>query len=212
MSSSYMLANSNVIYKNLTEDELIEQLRLGDSCAEEYLYRKYSNSINRLINSFFLLGGERDDLFQEAMIGLYNAIRDYDKNKNYSFKSYADLCIKRQIITAIRQASRQKHHPLNSYISLYSKPYENSEVLLIDRYGSKSVADPEDLVMHDEDKRILYQIMADELSSFEKLVLKYYISGLSYVEISAELNKDVKAVDNALQRIRKKIKKKVSKD
>ena len=193
-------------YEELSDEELIEGIKEGDIHAEEFLFLKYFYIIKLIVGSFFILGGDKEDLFQEAMIGLYKAIKDYDSTKNSSFRTFAELCIKRQIITAVRQASRQKHNPLNNYISINTKPYENSdELTFLEKHKSSAIVDPEKLIVGKEQAERIKDIINRVLSDFEKEVLVHYIEGKSYSEISSIMNKKAKAIDNALQRVKKKI-------
>lgn len=193
-------------YKELSDEELILIIKEGDIHAEEYLFFKYFYLMKLIVSSFFILGGDKEDLFQEAMIGLYKAIKDYNCEKNSSFRTFAELCIKRQIITAVRQASRQKHNPLNNYISINTRTYENSDDLIfLEKYKSSRIVDPEKLIVGKEQAEIIEDIIDKVLSDFEKEVLEHYLEGKTYSEISIMMNKNEKAIDNALQRVKKKI-------
>ncbi len=193
-------------YKELTDEELILIIKEGDIHAEEYLFLKYYYLMKLIVGSFFILGGDKEDLLQEAMIGLYKAIKDYNCEKNSSFRTFAELCIKRQIITAVRQASRQKHNPLNNYISINTRSYENSEDLIfLEKYKSSKIIDPEKLIVGKEQAELIEDIIDKVLSNFEKEVLEHYLEGKTYSEISILMNKNEKAIDNALQRVKKKI-------
>lgn len=184
---------------------ILELVRKGDIDSYEYLIRKYRSLVQAKARQYFLVGAEKEDIFQEGMIGLYKAIRDFKSDKQSSFKSFAELCIKRQIITAIKTASRQKHTPLNSYISLDKPIYDDdSGHTLIDKLPSE-VMDPITLLI-DREKAIDIELkMSEILSELEKTVLALYIDGETYQEISLKLNTHVKSVDNALQRTKKKL-------
>jgi RNA polymerase sporulation-specific sigma factor len=168
---------------------------------------KYKKLVEKKSKSYFLMGAGRDDLIQEGMIGLFKAIRDYRNDTASSFFSFADLCITRQIITAVKAATRQKHMPLNSYISLNKPVFEedNDKIVLMDLMPSKQIVDPEELIIDKENMHIIEDELADKLSDFEKDVLEYYVEGIGYVEVAEILEKPVKSIDNALQRIKKKL-------
>lgn len=193
-------------YEDSSDEELVEAVKNGDVNAEEYLFVKYFYLIKVVISSFFIMGGDKEDLFQEAMIGLYKAIKDFDYSKKSSFRTFAELCIKRQIITAVRQASRQKHNPLNNYLSINTKPIESSDKLaFLEKYKSVNIIDPEKLVVGKEQANIINSLIENILSDFEHKVLNYYMQGESYSEISNIMHRDTKAIDNALQRVKKKM-------
>lgn len=193
-------------YEEHSDEKLIEDIKQGNIYAEEYLYMKYLYLIKKAIGSFFMLGGDQDDLFQEALIGFYKATKDYNKTRRSSFRTFAELCIKRQIITAVRQAARQKHSPLNNYISINTQVYEdNDSYTFLDKYVNTNVISPERLIIGNEQAEIIQELIKRILSDFEKEVLNHYIDGKSYSEISDIMNKEVKSIDNALQRVKKKI-------
>lgn len=196
----------NDSYQKLTDEELIEEFRKGDSAAEEHLLHRYMYISKKIVSSFYLIGAEKDDLLQEALLGLYKAIKEYNPDKNCSFKSYASVCIKRHIITVIRSSTRQKHNPLNNYISFNMLTYEDKEVYLLEKITNDTIEDPENIVVLKERESIITYTVNKYLSEFEKKVLSCYFSGLTYTESSDLLNTDVKSIDNALQRIKKKIK------
>lgn len=190
----------------LDDEELIHLIHQENKLALDFLINKYRNFVQGKARAYFLIGADREDIVQEGMIGLFKAIRDYDKEKLSSFKAFAELCITRQIITAIKTATRQKHTPLNSYISL-DKPIfdEESDRTLIDVIaGSKSV-DPEELLVNQEKLSDMERKLSELLSGFEKQVLQLYLEGCSYQEISEKLERHVKSVDNALQRVKRKL-------
>ncbi|MFV8829642.1 RNA polymerase sporulation sigma factor SigH [Alkalihalobacterium sp. APHAB7] len=189
------------------EDELlVEKVREGDSAALEYLINKYKNFVRAKARSYFLIGADHEDIVQEGMIGLYKAIRDYKGDKLSSFKAFAELCITRQIITAIKTATRQKHIPLNSYVSLDKPLYdEESDRTLLDVICGTKVTDPEELLINQEEFDDIELKMGEILSELERKVLMLYLDGRSYQEISADLNRHVKSIDNALQRVKRKL-------
>ncbi|WP_221569206.1 RNA polymerase sporulation sigma factor SigH [Alkalihalobacillus sp. TS-13] len=189
------------------EDELIvEQVHEGNSPALEYLINKYKNFVRAKARSYFLIGADREDIIQEGMIGLYKAIRDFKEDKLSSFKAFAELCITRQMITAIKTATRQKHIPLNSYVSLDKPIYdEESDRTLLDVICGSRVTDPEELIINQEEFDDIELKMGELLSDLERKVLMLYLDGRSYQEISVDLNRHVKSIDNALQRVKRKL-------
>lgn len=191
------------------DEELIFLGQNGDIEAYNFLIHRYKKFVQAKARSYFLIGADREDIVQEGMIGLFKAIRDYKKEKLSSFKSFAELCITRQIITAIKSATRQKHIPLNSYISL-DKPVFEEETprTLLDMITSSDSLDPVDLVINQEEN--IEVQLTDLLSSLERDVLPLFLDGRSYKEISEELNTHVKAIDNALTRIKRKLEKHLS--
>lgn len=190
----------------LDDEELIHLIHQEDKHALDFLINKYRNFVQGKAQAYFLIGADREDIVQEGMIGLYKAIRDYDKEKLSSFKAFAELCITRQIITAIKTATRQKHTPLNSYVSL-DKPIfdEESDRTLIDVIAGSMSVDPEKLLVNQEKLVDMEFKLSELLSGFEKQVLHLYLDGCSYQEISAKLDRHVKSVDNALQRVKRKL-------
>ena len=192
-------------YEDLSDEELIEKIRLGDSEAQNFLLDKYKNLVNMKANRFFLIGGENDDVLQEGMIGLSKAIQSFDQEKNNSFKTFANLCIERQLISAIKTSNRQKHLPLNSSFSLNTSAFdENDDTTVLEVLDAKFVEDPLDTITKREYFEDIENKIEQALSSFEKQVLNRYIQGESYVDIAQKLDSPVKSVDNAIQRIRKK--------
>lgn len=191
----------------LMEDEEIVLLAKNDnSYALEFLIYKYKNFVRAKARSYFLIGADREDIIQEGMIGLYKAIRDFRTDKLSSFRAFAELCITRQIITAIKTATRQKHIPLNSYISLNKPIYdEDSDRTLLDIISGSKVTDPEELIISREEFGDIEEKMGEILSSLEWKVLMAYLEGKSYQEIAVELNRHVKSIDNALQRVKRKL-------
>lgn len=199
---------STLEYDNNTDEENIEAVRNGESLALEYLINKYKNFVRAKARSYFLIGADREDIVQEGMIGLYKAIRDYKGDKLSSFKAFAELCITRQIITAIKTATRQKHIPLNSYVSLDKPIYdEDSDRTLLDVICGTRVSDPEELIINQEEFSGLEDKMAEILSDLERKVLMLYLDGRSYQEIAVDLKRHVKSIDNALQRVKRKLEK-----
>lgn len=195
-------------YGSLTDEELVALAKQFDSAASDELYHRYKNIVRGKARPYFLAGADRDDLIQEGMIGLFKAIRDYNFEKNDSFRPFAEICIVRQILTAIKQATRFKHLPLNKYESLYSTVYdEDSEKQLMDVISVSSALDPEELYIKQELSRSVEEAVNSSLTPLERAVLECFLDGLSYSEIASELDHSVKSVDNALQRIRKKLEK-----
>ena len=195
-------------YESMTDEEIVEIARVGDIDAQEYLINKYKNYERAKARTYFLLGGDKEDLIQEGMIGMYKAIRDFRSDKLSSFRAFAELCITRQIITAIKTATRQKHIPLNSYVSLNKPIYdEDSDRTLLDVITGNKVTDPEELIISREEFTEIETKMGELLSSLEWKVLMYYLEGKSYQEIAEDLGRHVKSIDNALQRVKRKLEK-----
>jgi RNA polymerase sporulation-specific sigma factor len=193
-------------YLQLEDEEIIELVHKGESGALDYLIQKYRNFVRAKARSYFLIGADKEDIVQEGMIGLYKAIRDFKEDKLSSFKAFAELCITRQIITAIKTATRQKHIPLNSYVSLDKPIYdEESDRTLMDVISGAKVMDPEELIINQEEFDNIEVKMSELLSDLERKVLALYLDGQSYQEISEELNRHVKSIDNALQRVKRKL-------
>ena len=198
------------IYKSAKDEELVLMAQNGDDAAQEYLLDKYKSLVRAKSRAYFLIGADSEDIIQEGMIGLYKAVRDYNEEKNASFRSFAELCVNRQMITAIKAATRQKHQPLNSYVSLNKPVYEEeSEQTYMDflQSSSDSLLNPEALLIGQENKSFLEDQMVKNLSSFETRVLVLYLQGRSYFEIANVLDKPEKSIDNALQRVKKKLEK-----
>ncbi|WP_161629093.1 RNA polymerase sporulation sigma factor SigH [Peribacillus psychrosaccharolyticus] len=199
-----MKLNEN--YLQFDDDVLVDLVHKGDSEALDYLIQKYRNFVRAKARTYFLIGADKEDIVQEGMIGLYKAIRDFKGDKLSSFKAFAELCITRQIITAIKTATRQKHIPLNSYVSLDKPIYdEESDRTLMDVISGTKVLDPEELIINQEEFDDIEIKMAELLSDLERKVLALYLDGQSYQEISEELNRHVKSIDNALQRVKRKL-------
>ncbi|WP_250160074.1 RNA polymerase sporulation sigma factor SigH [Caloranaerobacter azorensis] len=195
-------------YNDMEDEEIVESARNGDTEALEFLIKKYKNFVRAKARSYFLIGADKEDIIQEGMIGLYKAIRDYKQDKLTSFKAFAELCITRQIITAIKTATRQKHIPLNSYISLNKPIYdEESDRTLLDILSGVKIMDPEELIISREELKSIENKIGEILSDLEWEVLIYYLQGKSYQEIAVELNRHVKSIDNALQRVKRKLEK-----
>jgi RNA polymerase sporulation-specific sigma factor len=195
-------------YSTMLDEEVIGDARSGNSRALEYLINKYKSFVRAKARTYFLIGADREDIIQEGMIGLYKAIRDFREDKLSSFRAFAELCITRQIITAIKTATRQKHIPLNSYVSL-NKPIfdEESDRTLMDIISEESISDPEEMIINREEFTGIEVKMGEILSSLEWEVLSLYLQGKSYQEIAEELDRHVKSIDNALQRVKRKLEK-----
>lgn len=206
------MQNENVFYTtnqypNLTDEQIVSLIKQGDEKALSYLLEKYKNLVNIKVGKYFIIGAEREDIMQEGMIGLFKAIKNFKEEKQNTFKSFANICIERQLITAIKSSNRQKHMPLNSYLSLNTAAYDNNEedsVELIDTFDSKTIEDPLETVMKKEYYQEIENAVNKSLSKFEKQVLERFIKGESYMTIAQKLDSPVKSVDNAIQRIRKK--------
>ena len=195
-------------YGAMTDEEIVRLCHEGDTSAEEYLLNKYKNFVRSKARSYFLIGADHEDIVQEGMIGLYKAIRDYKQEKLSSFRAFAELCITRQIITAIKTATRQKHIPLNSYVSLNKPLYdEESDRTLLDIIMEGSAGNPEDLIINQENLGNIHQKINEVLSGLEQEVLAAYLDGKSYQEIAESLGRHVKSIDNALQRVKRKLEK-----
>ena len=194
-------------FENMTDEQIIIEIQKGDQQAISYLMDKYKELVNMKVSKYFMIGAEREDIVQEGLIGLFKAIKTFKKEKNSSFKSFANMCIERQLITAIKTSNRQKHIPLNSYLSLNASAYDNEEeswTELINTLDNKTVEDPLETLMKKEYINQMEENIEKTLSNFEKQVLDGYVKGYSYVTIAQKLDSPVKSVDNAIQRIRKK--------
>lgn len=193
-------------FEELDDEHLVDFVHEGNSHALEYLIHKYKNFVRAKARSYFLIGADREDIIQEGMIGLFKAIRDFKDDKLSSFKAFAELCITRQMITAIKTATRQKHIPLNSYVSLDKPIYdEESDRTLLDVICGSKVSDPEEVIINQEEFDSIEVKMSEILSDLEQKVLTLYLDGSSYQEISVQLNRHVKSIDNALQRVKRKL-------
>lgn len=198
----YSLTNN---FKEMTDEELINIIKAGDKSALNFLLEKYKELVNMKAAKYFIIGAEKEDIFQEGMIGLFKAIKSFNPEKQNSFKTFANLCIERQLITAIKTSNRQKHMPLNSYLSLNTTAYEEEDSdAVIDILDSHTIEDPLDTITKKEYYESVENNIDKNLSGFEKQVLQQYIRGDSYVSIAEKLDTPVKSVDNAIQRIRKK--------
>ncbi len=195
-------------FGSMLDEELVDNVRNGSNKALEHLINKYKNFVRAKARTYFLIGADREDIIQEGMIGLFKAVRDFKGDKLSSFRAFAELCITRQIITAIKTATRQKHIPLNSYISL-NKPIfdEESDRTLMDVICEGKVSDPEEMMINREEFKNIEGKMSEVLSELEWEVLSYYLQGKSYNEIAVDLDRHVKSIDNALQRVKRKLEK-----
>ena len=204
-------------YEECGDEELILRLRDGEEAITDYIMDKNKNLVRSKAKSMYILGADRDDLIQEGMIGLFKAVRDYDIGRDASFFTFAELCVSRQMYTAIQAAGRQKHTPLNTYISLYAGSADqdvdgrDGEWELSGSLLSQPERNPEDLLIDRENVERLEKTIEKELSSFEKQVLDLYLTGMKYSEIARVLGRDEKSTDNALQRIKSKLKKAIQK-
>ncbi len=197
------------IYSELSDEEVVLLAQGGDSRAYEFILTKYKNFIKSKAHAYFLIGADREDIVQEGMIGLFKAVRDYRNDKQASFRVFAELCVVRQIITAIKTATRQKHMPLNTYVSLNRPIYdEESDRTFMDIITVQGkVSSPEEMLINHEDYLLMETEITGMLSDLEKKVLALYLAGKSYQEIAVELDRHVKSIDNALQRIKRKLEK-----
>ena len=205
------MQNDNVFYttdnlKKLTDEEIISQIKQGDEQALAYLLEKYRNLVNMKVSKYFMVGAEKEDVAQEGMIGLFKAIKSFNPSKQNSFKTFANMCIERQLITVIKSSNRQKHMPLNSYLSLNMSAYDNDDddTELIETFYNDTIEDPLETIMKKEYYQHVEDTIDKTLSKFEKKVLDRYVKGESYQVIAEKLDAPVKSVDNAIQRIRKK--------
>lgn len=191
-----------------SDEDVVMEAQAGNTRAQEYLISKFEWSVKMKAKSYFLIGADKEDIYQEGMIGLYKAIRDFKADRLVSFKAFADLCISRQIITAIKTATRQKHIPLNTYVSLNKPVYEDeSDRTLIDILVSLKISDPEELLIGKEQMEFIEKEISKVLSDLELEVLQSYLDGKTYQEIACDLDRESKSVDNALQRVKKKLEK-----
>ncbi|MBU8566939.1 RNA polymerase sporulation sigma factor SigH [Virgibacillus pantothenticus] len=190
----------------LDDEKIVQFIHRGNSHALDYLIHKYRNFVRAKARTYFLIGADKEDIVQEGMIGLYKAIRDYDGDKLSSFKAFAELCVTRQIITAIKTATRQKHIPLNSYVSLDKPIYdEETDRTLLDVIAGSKAIDPQELLVNQEKYGDMEMKLSELLSGLEKKVLQLYLDGRTYQEISVALERHVKSIDNALQRVKRKL-------
>lgn len=195
-------------FRDKPDEEIAIEAKAENNRAQEYLISKYENFVKAKAKSYFLIGADKEDIYQEGMIGLYKAIRDYKPERSSSFKAFAEICITRQIITAIKTATRQKHIPLNTYVSLNKPIYEEeSEKTLLDVLTGLKVSDPEELIISKEQMKYIEEKIAKVLSDLELEVLNSYLDGKSYQEIACDLERHSKSIDNALQRVKRKLEK-----
>lgn len=197
------------IYDKYSDEELIVMLRDGEAQITDYLMDKYKNMVKSKAKAMFILGGDSDDLIQEGMIGLFKALRDYDPARDASFKTFALLCVSRQMFHAVESANRKKHSPLNSYVSLYGSMSEGegADTFLAEGFRNLTDRSPEEVLIDKERVAYIEEEMDKRLSNLEKQVLDLYMTGMSYTEIAGVLGRDEKSTDNALQRIKSKISK-----
>ncbi len=206
----HMIENKPELWIELSDEELVQLAKNGNGYATEFLMDRYRNFVRAHSRTYFLIGADKEDIIQEGMIGLYKAIRDYNPDAQTSFKFFAELCITRQIITAIKTATRQKHIPLNSYVSLSKPIYEDeNERILLDTVIGQKKLDPEEIMIDKERFCSIEERISRILSKLEWTVLTKYLEGKSYVEIAQQIGKSEKSIDNALQRIKKKIEKNI---
>ncbi|WP_160693362.1 RNA polymerase sporulation sigma factor SigH [Clostridium sp. C2-6-12] len=195
-------------FKDKTDEEIVSRAKNGENRAQEYLISKYENFVKAKAKSYFLIGADKEDIYQEGMIGLYKAIRDFNPERSTSFKAFAEICVVRQIITAIKTATRQKHIPLNTYVSLNKPIYEEeSERTLLDVLAGMKITDPEELMISKEQMAYIEEKISKVLSGLELEVLTSYLDGKSYQEIASDLERHSKSIDNALQRVKRKLEK-----
>ena len=193
-------------FSSLSDEEIVDiYQRENNHFATDYIVQRYKNFVRSKARSYFLMGADKEDIIQEGMIGLYKAKRDYNRDREVSFKSFAELCITRQIISAIKGASRQKHIPLNSYISLNKPAYDDSERTLIEVLETEKNLDPEEVVINREQYALIKEVMEAVLSPLEWDVLRGYMDAKSYQEMAEEHHRSIKSIDNALQRVKKKM-------
>lgn len=195
-------------YQEMSDEQLIGQLRFGDSGVMDYILDKYKPLVRKKANAVFLIGGETDDLIQEGMIGLFKAVRDYDGGKEASFFSFAELCITRQLYKAVEASNRKKHAPLNTYISFYSETGEEGHSLA-ETLTTGGMGDPEQMIIDQENLKQFWDGLREHLSSMEQQVLDEYLQGNNYQQIAEHMNKQPKTIDNALQRIKTKVRQEV---
>lgn len=199
-------------YQQCSDEELMIHLRDGEDGIIDFIMNKYKNLVKSKAKSMYILGADSEDLIQEGMIGLFKAVRDFDNGRDASFYTFADLCISRQMYTAVQASRRQKHIPLNTYISLSATAQENyrqneEDMALVNILAVKSDQSPEEMVIDKENVEQLERTIEKELSSFEKQVLDLYMTGMRYTQIAKVLGRDEKSTDNALQRIKNKLRK-----
>lgn len=215
MSDANVYYSSDIKYAETSDEDLIDIIKSGNKYALEHLINRYKSLVNMKVSKYYIIGAEREDIVQEGLIGLFKAIKNYQTNKQSSFKNFANMCIERQLITAIKSSNRQKHMPLNSYLSLNMNAYDNNDINdkneadLIEILNTNLIEDPLDTITQKEYYKIIENAIDKSSSSFEKQVLNFYVQGQSYGQIAEKLNTPVKSVDNAIQRIRKKATKEI---
>ena len=214
MNNQNTFYSSRKDYEHIKDEELVEMSKSGDKYALDYLINRYKELVNIKVSKYYIIGAERDDIVQEGLIGLFKAIKCYKPDQHNSFKTFANMCIERQLITAIKTSNRQKHMPLNSYLSLNMSAYdeENDDTSFMEVFNSSLIEDPLDTITKKEYYTTVENAIDKSLSDFERQVLNRYINGESYVEIAQKLDTPVKSIDNAIQRIRKKATKGIAKD
>jgi RNA polymerase sporulation-specific sigma factor len=192
-------------YISYTDKDLITLIKEGDQEATEYLVKRYYPLVIKSTRTMFLIGADDEDLTQEGLIGLFKAIQSYDSNNDASFFTFAQLCIKRQIYSAVKASNREKHSPLNGYISFYSSTNDN-EVQLIENLEADNNTNPEIVILNQETTERINELLSSHLSKMEQMVLPLYLEGMSYKDIAQKLGKSTKSIDNAVSRIRDKVK------
>ena len=213
MDKTKIFYSSEIDYSKKTDEELVEIIKTGDKLAANYIIDRYKNLVNIKVSKYYIAGAEKDDIMQEGLIGLFKAIKCYSPEQNSSFKSFANLCIDRQLITAIKTSNRQKHMPLNSYLSLNTAAYDDEDnTELMDIFNNNTVEDPLETITKKEYYKTVENVIDKSLSDFEKQVLVRFMKGESYVDIANKLDAPVKSIDNAIQRIRKKAIKNILKE
>lgn len=205
------MSNANVFYSldnnynSMSDEQLISLVKTDDKYALDFIIEKYKDLVNMKVSKYFIIGAEKEDIIQEGMIGLFKAIQSFNPDKQNSFKTFANLCIERQLITAIKTSNRQKHMPLNGYLSLNTAAYDDDEdTTVLEVFDSHLTEDPLDTITKKEYYQRVENAIDKSLSDFEKQVLVRFIKGESYVTIAQKLDAPVKSIDNAIQRIRKK--------
>lgn len=205
MNNASIFYSVDTNYNSMSDEQLISLVKADDKYALDFIIEKYKNLVNMKVSKYFIIGAEKEDIVQEGMIGLFKAIQGFDNTKQNSFKTFANMCIERQLITAIKTSNRQKNIPLNGYISLNTPAYEEDEdTTVLEVFDSHQTEDPLDTITKKEYYKRVEDAIDKNLSDFEKQVLARFIKGESYVTIAEKLNTPVKSIDNAIQRIRKK--------
>lgn len=216
MSKPDVYYSSNIDYTSRTDEDLINLIKSEDKCALEHLINRYKDLVNMKVSKYYMIGAEREDIEQEGLIGLFKAIKSYKSEMQNSFRTFANVCIERQLITAIKSSNRQKHQPLNSYLSLNMSAYHNedegnhNQTELLEILNQHTVEDPLDTITQKEYYQLIETTIDKTLSDFEKKVLSQYMQGESYIQIAQKLDTPVKSIDNAIQRIRKKAMKEIA--